>query len=239
MSKPPRIDRKTLKNPDEFVAKGRATLEFLARQRKRFVPVLVVIVVTVVAAYGYDYWNKNKAEKGWIAYNAALKLPEAERWEKLKTLHNDLKSGRPAFFAAVQLADHYFDEAKKEALKTPTQPAPSAPQSAEWYLRATAEPSLLPAEQQLLFINRGGALEISSSWDDALVAYQRGADLAGDAKGLALLGVARVHEAKGDGTKAVETYEKVSSEFSSNEYGKMAKNSLRRLKSPLFEAPKS
>ncbi len=239
MSKPPRIDRKSLKNPDEFVTRGRAGLGFLVRHQKRFVPVLLGLGVVVVATYGYDYWSKVQMEKGWQSYNAAIKLPEDQRWEKLKTLHGELKSGRPAFFAAVNLADHYFDEAKKGELKGAAEKSTSAVTSAEWYQRATVEPSLLPAEQQLLQINRGGALEIGKQWDDALSAYQKATDLGGDAKGLALLGVARVHEAKGETPKAVETYEKVATDFGANEYGKMAKNSLRRLKSPLFEAPKS
>jgi len=243
VSKPPRIDRKTLKNPDEFVTKGRATLDFFVRQQNRFIPVLIVVILAVAATYGYDYYNRQKQDKGWEAYAAALKLPEAERWEKLKTLHAELKSGRPAFFAAVGIADHYFDEAKKELAKAPPgtpegKPA-SAAISAEWYSRAAAEPSLLPAEQQLLHINRGGALEIAGQWDEAQQAYQRGADLAGDSKGLALLGVGRVHEAKGEAPKALEVYEKVAQDFSANEYGKMAKGSVRRMKSPLFEGPKS
>jgi len=239
VSKPPRIDRKTLKNPDEFVTKGRATLDFFVRQQNRFLPVLIVVILAVAVTYGYDYYNRQKQEKGWQAYTAALKLPEAERWEKLKTLHAELKSGRPAFFAAVGIADHYFDEAKKEIAKAPSEKPASAATSAEWYLRATAEPSLLPAEQQLLHINRGGALEIAGQWDEAQQSYQRGADLVGDSKGLALLGVGRVHEAKGEAPKAFEVYEKVAQDFSSNEYGKMAKGSLRRMKSPLFEGPKS
>lgn len=238
MSKPPRIDRKSLRTPDEFVTKGRNALQFFVRQQNRFVPILIVVVLAVGAIYGYDYWSKSRLEKGWTSLNAAMKLPEAERWEKLKTLHGELKSGRPAFFAAVTLADHYFDEAKKESLAGTVKPA-SAATSAEWYLRATAEPSLLPGEVQLLQINRGGALEIAGQWEDAAAAYQKAADLAGDAKGLALLGVARVHEAKGEQAKAVESYEKVSQDFAANEYGKMAKSSLRRLKSPLFEVPKS
>jgi len=236
VSKPPRIDRKTLRTPDGFVTKGRETLQYFVRQQNRFVPILIVVVVAVVAIYGYDWFAKNQLEKGWTALNTTMKLPEAERWEKLKTLHGDLKKGRPAFFAAVTLADHYFDEAKKEGSATAKE---NATASAEWYLRATAEPSLLPGEVQLLFINRGGALEIANQWEDAAGAYQKAADLAGDAKGLALLGLARVQEAKGDQTKAIENYEKVSADFATNEYGKMAKSSLRRLKSPLFEVPKS
>lgn len=237
LSKPPRIDRKSLKNPDEFVAKGRATVDFFFRQRSRFLPVVILAVVLVAGVYGYDYWTNRKLEKGWLEYQVAMKAPVEQRWDKLKTLHNEQKSGRPAFFAAVVLADHYFDEAKKESLKDGA--APSAVAAVEWYGRAMENPSLLSSEKQLLLVNRGGALEIEKKFDEALGEYQKAADLAGEGKGLALLNLARIYEIKGDKAKASEIYEKVSMDYMNTEYAKFSKNSLRRLKSPLFEASKS
>lgn len=238
MSKPPRIDRKTLKTPDEFVSKGRATLEFFVRQRSRFVPVLIVAVVVVAAVYAYDWWSTDRLEKGWATYQEILKATEAERWDKLKTFHQEHAQGRPGLFAAVTLADHYFDEAKKEAFKDPAV-VPSAVPAAEWYAKALAENSLLSGEKQLLHLNRGGALEMQKQWDAALAEFQAGADLAGEGKPLALLGLARVHEAKNENDKAVATYEKIAADFLNTEYAKLAKNSMRRLKSPLFGAPNS
>lgn len=239
MSKPPRIDRKTLKNPDEFVSRGRSVLTFLASQRSRFIPILVVAGVVIAAAYAYDWWVNDKLEKGWQAYANAMKAVENERWDKLKTLHADLKSGRPSLFAALALGDHYFDEAKKETLKDPKTVPPSAAIAGEWYAKALQSSDLLPAEKQLLQSNRGAAFELEQKWDDAKTAYTSASDQPGEGKALALLGLARVAEAKNDPAVATQTYEKVTTEFSNTEYAKIARNSLRRLKSPLFQKPNS
>ena len=69
--------------------------------------------------------------------------------------------------------------------------------------------------------------------------YTESAKIGFEGKALALLGQARVYELKKENTKAIETYEKVSADFLNSEYGKLAKNYLRRLKSPLFMEPKS
>src|SRR5262249_17268616 len=97
---------------------------------------------------------------------------------------------------------------------------------------------LLPIEKQLLRINRGNAEELQKKWDDALADYRAASEITGDAKGLAMLNLARVYELKGDTAKAGEIYEKVTIDFINTEYARQAKNNLRRLKSPLFAEQK-
>lgn len=238
MSTPPRIDRKELKTPDQFVTRGRALLEKLFQQRSRFLPVLILGGTVVALVYAYEWWNSSRRENQWTAYQEIQKAPEAERWDKLKTFHQEHSSGRPALFAAVALADHYFDEAKKEALKDPGN-VPSAVPSEQWYAKALLESSLLSGEKQLLHVNRGSALEMQKKWDEAQKEFQTAVDLQGEAKGLAMLSLARVYEAKNETEKAVQTYEKISADFMNSEYAKLAKSSVRRLKSPLFKTPNS
>jgi hypothetical protein len=229
LSKPPKIDRKTLKSPDEFVKKGSAGLEFILRHRK----VVQIFLGTLIGgAVGYSlftWWQSSRMEDGWTKFVEAEKAPEAERWDKLKALYTQGRRSRPTLFAAVAVADHFYNEAKKDAANVA--PAVTA---VEWYGKALEFGDLLPIEKQLLRVNRGNAQELQKKWDDALADYRAASEIAGDAKGLAMLNLARVYELKGDSAKASETYEKVTVDFLNTEYAKQAKNNLRRLKSPLF-----
>ena len=240
MSKPPRIDRKTLKTPDQFVKKGQLFVGFLASQQSRFLPILILGLLILLGVYGFDWWSGKKLTNGWVTYQEAMRAPEAERTEKLKKVFETTRLSRPSLFAAVNVADHYFDEAKKDLLKAPSAPSANATQAVEWYNKALEHKDLLVAEKQLLLVNRGGAQEMQQKLDDALVSYREAADLTGDGKGLAMLHVGRALELKREPAKAIETYEKVSADFNNTEYAKVAKNNLRRMKSPNFSAtPKS
>lgn len=234
MSKPPRIDRKAIKGPDEFQKKGRVFLHYLIDQRVRFLSVIIAVGVGVAAVLGWDSFTGNRLDKGWVAYDQAVKAPETERWDKLKTMYGEWGNTRPTYFAAVTLADHFFDDAKKELLKDPTKPVSSAGSAIEWYTKAMQFDGALPSEKQLLTINLGNAYELQQKYDDALASYNKAVDMEGGARGYALLNVARAQELRGDTAKAVDTYQKVSVDFINTEYAKVAKNQLRRMKSPLF-----
>src|SRR5687768_10480886 len=172
VSKPPKIEKKVLKDPDQFQTRGGAVLEYLARRQKRFVPVVVAALLVVAGVYAYDWWSGNRLEKSWQEYYAATKLAENEKWEKLKAVWGSNKKNRPGFFAAVTLADHYYTEARKEIAKDATKPSTNAPLAVEWYGRALELPDLLLAEKQLLTLNRGNAHELSQKYDDALNDYK-------------------------------------------------------------------
>lgn len=220
------------------MVKGQTALSWLASQRFRFLPILIAALAVVLIGYGYDWWSQNRLENAWKAYSDATKLPEPQKWEDLKTVHEKWKGLRPAFFAAVALGDHYFSEAKKAALKDEASKdvQTGALSAADWYGRALAGNDLLPAEKQLLYINRGEAQEMQKKYDEAMNDYKMASDFGGDSKPLAMLHMARALELKNDPTKAAETYERITVDFSNTEYAKMAKNHLRRLKSPLFNA---
>jgi hypothetical protein len=134
----------------------------------------------------------------------------------------------------VEVADHYFDEAKK----SPTTPAP-AETAVEWYTKVLGGTGLVTGEKQLLLINRASSNEILKKYDEALKDLSAAAEMGGDIKGLAQLNTARVYELKDDKAKASEIYEKISADFLNTEYSKIAKNHLRRLKSPIFANQKS
>jgi len=239
MTKPPTIDRKTLKSPDAFVSKGTQLLGRVSRSRVGLIPILVVGVLIAVGFYGYDVWEQNREEKAWSEYYLANKAEGDAKWDKLKQHHGSWKQSRAAMLGAVEVADHHFENSKKEWGKDKAKVQAEASLAAEWYGNAIEFRHLLPVEKQLLLINKGNAEELLEKWSDSYADYEKAYSLTGAAKALALLGMGRVQEAQGEKDKAVQTYEKVFTEFASSEYGKAAKINWRKLKSPLLSAGKS
>ncbi len=239
MSRPPKIDRKSLKNPDQFVVKGRHFIDELADHRSTFLTVLGVLAVIGLGYYGYSIWSDHHDSKAWQAYITADRLPVDKKFPELKGVYSKYNLSRPTFFAAVAVADHAYDDAKKEVAKPNGDATKSSAESVEWYTNALKFSGLGPNEKQLLLINRGGANEIAKKYDEALTDYRSATDITGYGKGLAMLGTARVYELKNEIPKAVEMYNKVSSDLADTEFAKTAKNLLRRLQSPLFKEQNS
>lgn len=236
MDKTPKIDRKTLRTPDEFVQKGRAVLGAMQQKRRVWLTLVVVVMGGAFAYYGYTQWQDSRTEANWEHYQTAMKEPVegGKRWDALKTLYGGAARNRPAFFAALGLADHFYDEAKKN-ISAGTDAAPNVTQAVEWYTNAMGYSRLASTEKQLLHINRGGSHELGKKYDEALVDYKSASDLKGHGTALALLNSGRIYELKGDNPKAIEIYEKVSADHANSEYAKWAKNYVRRLKSPVFQ----
>jgi len=223
-----------LKEPDVFTRRGQALLAFLVRQKVTFISVAAVAATLIVAVYASDWWTERKSMRGWNAYLKAMKVEEGKRWEELKLVQQEFSNSRPGYFAAISLADHHFDLARKEGLKAGGNPANDAAEARAWYTKALQFSSLLSTEKQLVLINRGSTYEMANQLEEALTDYNSAASLAGEGKGIALLKVARVWQLKNDKPKATEVYESVASQFAPTEYGKIAKNYLREMKSPLF-----
>ena len=226
-----KTDKKELKRPDAFVSRGRAVFEFFAVRRERFTPVLVAGATLLVGMYVWDWWEGQATERAWATLAQTLKLPEEkdERWTALKAAYDSKLRGRAQYFAAVDLADHYFEMAKKKPNKETQAPAD---QAVDWYSKALAFKTLLPAERQMMQLNRGESYELLERWDEALKDYEAAAEKAVEGKPLALLAMARAYEAKGNTEKSVETYSRIAADYSGTEYAKVAKNHERRLKSP-------
>ncbi len=235
MSKPPKIDRKALKNPDQFVVKGRHFIDELSDQRNIVFAVLGLCLLSGIGYYGYSLWVEHHEDKAWQAYITADRYPVEKRFPELKSVYGHYRSSRPTYFAALAIADHAYDDAKKEASKPNGDPSKSSAEAVEWYTNALKYSGLGPNEKQLVLIDRGGAYEVGKKYDEALADYRSSSEITGYGKGLALLGVGRVYELKNEIPKAVETYNKVASDLADTEFAKTAKNLLRRLQSPLFK----
>lgn len=232
MSKPPKIDRKELRHPDQFQKKGAVFLELLLANRNHLIFLLAGILVLVIGAYGYSLWDEHRVETAWNVFHDASKANEKDKWALYQKVYSDHKGTRAALFAASALADFYFEEARKGVLKDPKVQPPETNLAIEWYAKALEFPGLLPQEKQLLSINLGNANELAGKYDEALKLYQSAQEGGGQIKGYALINVARIYELKNDKAKAIETYEKVAADFINTEYSKIAKNNVRRLKNP-------
>lgn len=232
MSKPPKIDRKELRHPDQFQKKGQDFLEVILANKRHLIFLLAGILVVVIGAYGYSLWDDHRTETAWNVYHTASKASDKEKWEAYKKVYVEHKGTRAALFASTSLADYYFEEARKSVLKDSKSTPPETAQAIEWYSKALEFNGLLPQEKQLLSINLGNANEMAGKYDESLKLYQSAQEGGSQIKGYALLNVARVYELKNDKAKAIETYEKVAADFINTEYAKMAKNNARRLKNP-------
>ncbi len=231
-----KIDRKELKRPDAYVVKGRVALEFLAKQRTRFFPILILFIVIVGAVYGYEIWSEKKLTRQWLAYSEILKISGDEKWSKLEKFYNNERFSRAAYLAAVTLGDHFFDQNRE--LVEAVDPKRSNQSAADWYSRALEFKDLLPKEKQLILMNRGKSLELDKKLDEAANDFKQAADLGGDLKALALLNLGRIYELKNELAQALETYDKITIDFLNSRYARLAKLQIHRLKSPLLKNKK-
>lgn len=239
MSKPPKIDRKELSRPDEFVQQGTHVLELVLGHQKKILSGLATVAVLALGFYVYQWKVDSKNEAGWAEYAGVIKKSDKEKWEGLKKLAENYSSVPVGQYAAVQLADHYFEEARKGSSTDGQSKSSNVNLAVQWYSEALKFSKLTPGEKGLLLVNRASSHELDQRWDDAMRDYVDAANLGFESKPLALLGQARIYEMKSEPQKAIELYQKISSDFLNTEYGRMAKNYLRRLKSPLFGESKS
>lgn len=236
MTNPPRIERKELKGPDAFVRRGSSIVTFLVERRSFFVVLLSVSAIGIVAFYGIDHWRKKRLETGWNALLQAQKLEESQRWDGYKKVYETHSNIRPGFIAALRVADHFFDESRKLSYQELEKAKPIALQAAEWYLKARGFSGLLPTEKQLLGIDYGLALELSSQVDLAISEYRVASEIPGDARAFALLKLGGAYESQGNRAQAEAAYQKITVDFSSSDVAPEARNGIRRLKSPNFGA---
>ncbi len=232
------IDPKSLKTPDTFQKKGGQVFTFLVQQRVLFLTVIGIVVTVAVGSYSYNLWKDRQLEKDWEKLQVVMKAPEAERIGKLKAVCGELK-GRPLEYCAASLGDLLVEEAKKQIAKDVNAVPAEGNQAIEWYTKALDSGSLLDSEKQLLLMNRGAAYALLKNWDGAFKDYEAASQITAEGRPLAMLELAEIHLVRGNNDKAIEVYEKLSGEFKSTEAGKMAKNILRRMKSPIFGGSKS
>lgn len=234
MSKESKIDRKRLKMPDLFSQTGQKLLIELLQKKNFLIGLLVVVAVTASGYYGWGLYNEKQNEKAWKAYYETTKLPAETRWTALTEFQTQYAKQRPAIMARLQLADHYFDTARKSAEKG-TVDVKACEQALEWYNKALSSPGIIPLEKQLVQISLGQIFEIQKKYAEAMQTYTTASLIQAEAIGLAYLNLARVYELQNNIKQAEDTYLKIVQDFTNTEFAKVAKNNLRRMKSPLLK----
>jgi hypothetical protein len=234
-----KINRKALKGPDAFVARGQRLLVWLFEQRVRLLPVLGVALAVVIGLYAFDRFRSGKEREGWEAYYAATKLDEGKRHEAMKSVHARFSETRAGLFAATDVADRELGKAKKAAAQVAPpavsqQAQEAGAAAAEWYGRALQYKGLLASERQLLFLNRAVALDVAGKLKEALADARAAAGYTGEARALAYLTIGSLEERLGERDKAKATYQKIATDFAGSEIAKLAKTMLRRMDSPLL-----
>lgn len=230
------MDRKALKQPDNFVALGQKALVALLKQKTVLLAGLGGVLAVALAFYGYGAWKDRQLNRGWIAFYQAEEAKEAEKPAKWKEAYEKGGSTRAAYMAAVTLGDYYF-----KAFETPvpnTTLEQAADLAVEWYNKALSFSLLLASERELLTLNLGQALELQKKTDEALATYQKAVAMGGQSKPLALLHVGRLLEAKKDSEAAKAAYQSIIADFAMSEYARVARNYLRRMGSALLESEK-
>lgn len=265
MSKETKVDRKAIKRPDTFVAKGRQALETMFKNRSGVAGALGVTALLVGGYYAYDWWSSRVSIRDWVAYHRAEEATGADRVAKWKAAYEGGGRTRGAFLSAVSVADHYYDAARRKAeaerIRTVTgkeraakkagtveddvardlEPtltlAQTAETAADWYGKALKFSFLRPEERELLTLDRGHALELQGKNEDALKEYKSVVNDGGQSKALAMLHAGRIHETRNEKDAAKDLYQAIASEFGTTEYARIAKNYLRRMSSPLLTSP--
>lgn len=224
-----KVDRKLLKRPDAFVARGRDAMGWLFAQRVRMIPVVAVVVVLAAGLSYWDYRGKNRQKQAWEAYFLAQKVDATRRADDYKALHDRFPETRAGLFAAVGAADAQLRKGRE------TKDAGAYTDAAVWYGKALTFGSLQPLEKQLIHLDRAEAYLGADKGADAQKDLETAVGLNAEGKGLALLELGRLYEKQGNAAKAKETYERLAADGASTEAGRLGKSFLRRMNSPLFE----
>lgn len=232
MSKDKKLDRKILRMPDIFSQKGQRFFLEIWNNKKFVTFAAVSLAIVAVSYYGYTQYRDSQSEKAWKTFYEMSKLPEDKRWEAYTTLQNEFPKQKPALIARLQLANHYFETLRTSATKGFLD-TKSADLSLSWYQKAL-DGGPIPLEKQLILISIGQIYEIQKKYADAARYYTQSSQISAEAKGYALLNLARNHELQKDVAKAQEVYAQVAQDYVNTEYARIAKNNLRRLKSPLL-----
>ena len=90
MSKPPIIDRKSLKTPDAFQREGMSVFDWILHHRRIWIPVLGGALAVAIGIYGLEGYQQSQLNKGWLDSFTATKKPEAERTAALEGVASDI-----------------------------------------------------------------------------------------------------------------------------------------------------
>lgn len=192
-----KIDRKSLRQPDEFQTLTTQAAEWAQRHQTTLVAAGVALVVIALAAGGIAWWRGRQAEAASIRFRSAHQAFQASRWpeaaEGFASVAADYGSTPYG-----ELATLY----RGHALARSGDAAGAAAAYGE-YLAAGPETEYL---RQEALASLGRAREASGDTAGAREAYDEAAATPGPFRIEARLGLARMAEAAGDTERARTIY---------------------------------
>jgi hypothetical protein len=192
-----KIDRKALRQPDEFQALTTQAAEWAQRHQSTLVAVGVALVVIALAAGGFTWWRGRQNEAASIRFRSAHQAFEAARWadaaEGFQSVTRDFGS-TPFAELAILYRGHALARSGDAA---------GAATAYEDYLGAGPETEYL---RQEALTGLGRAREATGDTAAAQKAFEEAAATPGPFRIEARLGLARMAEAAGDTERARTIY---------------------------------
>lgn len=192
-----KIDRKALKQPDEFQTLTTQAAAWAEQHQTTLIAVAIGLVVLALAAGGIGWWRARQAEAASIRFRAAHQAFEASRWTEAADGFASVRADY-ASTAYGRLAPLY----RGHALARAGDAAGAATAYGE-YLAAGPETEYL---RQEALASLGRAREATGDAAGAREAFDEAAGMPGPFRVEARLGQARLAEAAGDAERARQIY---------------------------------
>jgi predicted negative regulator of RcsB-dependent stress response len=192
-----KLDRKTLREPDEFQTLTSQAAEWGRRHRTALTAIALGIVALALLTAGLGWWRSRQATAAAVRFQSAYDDFQAKRYAEAAAAFEGL--GRDyAGTASGRLAALYEGHALQQK---PDLAAAAA--AYERYLRAGPQADYL---RQEALLRLGGVREAAGNAPGAQEAYEEAAGLSGPFTTEARLSLARMLEAAGQTDKAREQY---------------------------------
>lgn len=241
-----KIDRKSLKRPDQFVTSLRQFFGQFAENLKG----LIAIGVGLVLLGAFGVWNSERRAAQAVEARDAFYAAENVLSDEFKSVLEEKNKGKKKDSTLTELDLRFMklDTAKEFPLTVKAfqgviekySGSRSAHEAelalgnlffhhgqtdqAENYFRKAVDSAPGKPEEAFARIALGSAHENKKEWDQAISVYQKGLNLGvDDAKGTLLMSLGRAYHAKGDVAQAKSTYQRVIDEMKDTEFASRAK----------------
>ena len=196
-TKPPKIRRKDLRQPDEFETLTGQALDFARTHRTAVVTVTGVLVAVGVAAVAFAQWRASQSEAAAVAFWGAHEAFAAKRFDEAVRAFAELADKYPGT-PSGRLAPLY----RAHAMARQGDNAAAATGYAEYLARGPETPYL----RQEALLDLGHTKEAGGDAAGALDVFTQAGAIEGPFKREALLAAAHVQEAAGRAAEAQAIY---------------------------------
>jgi predicted negative regulator of RcsB-dependent stress response len=191
-----RLDRKELKQPDEFITFLDQAGDFITNNLARLVIGAVAVVAVVVIFYAFSFYQEHQRE-----------LASSRFYDAITALdHQDYKSAARDFDALASDNPHQSLGQLSRLYLASTYMAQNKDKQARIQLESYLADSNQPVYRGMALMQLGAADENLGDFKAAHDAYAQAADIAGPDKARAQIGVARTLIKQGDTKGGIDAY---------------------------------